>query len=205
MKEIAKAIVAMQADLAKITIKRDTKAFNYKYAQLDQVIDETRSILCKNGLAIIQAPFNDGSVVGIKTTLIHDSGECIESSFGSTPMKSDPQSIGSLITYYRRYSWLALLGLAPEDDDGQSAMPNQNSQIAPQPRTIAQAPKSNAQPISDKEILRKKLYAITKSKHIPISVVGEYLMANFQVKDMYSSTPEALTAAINYFNGVPNA
>jgi hypothetical protein len=37
------------------------------------------------------------------------------------PVKSDPQGIGSCITYARRYSLAAMVGVAPEDDDGNAA------------------------------------------------------------------------------------
>jgi hypothetical protein len=52
------------------------------------------------------------------------------------------QSAGSAITYARRYSYMAILGFAPEDDDGNAASgkwPQQDTQRATRPFTPANA------------------------------------------------------------------
>jgi hypothetical protein len=72
-------------------------------------------------------------------------GEKIGSVIGITCKDpNDPQKFGSALTYYRRYSLLALLGLAPEDDDGnaasQPARTPPPSYAAPQPRTATERP-----------------------------------------------------------------
>lgn len=120
-----KAFVAAQKEIS--NPKKDTKAYNYKYAQLDQIINQVRPILAKHGLAVMQENTNDESGrYGVTTILLHESGESMQSSFFGTAVKQDPQSIGSLLTYFRRYGLMSLLGLAGEDDDGQAAMPQQN-------------------------------------------------------------------------------
>lgn len=121
-----KAFVAAQKEIS--NPKKDTKAYNYKYAQLDQIINQVRPILAKHGLAVMQENTNDESGrYGVTTILLHESGESMQSSFFGTAVKQDPQSIGSLLTYFRRYGLMSLLGLAGEDDDGQAAMPNKQS------------------------------------------------------------------------------
>jgi hypothetical protein len=58
----------------------------------------------------------------VETIFVHESGEVMECGLLHVPAsKQDPQGYGSALTYARRYSLLAATGLAPEDDDGNSA------------------------------------------------------------------------------------
>lgn len=104
----------------------------YNFASLDSCLDAVRIPLSSNGLAIIQSPSVVNGRVEITTRLIHDSGEWIESTLSLMPKNGDPQSIASAITYGRRYSLCAIVGIAPEeeDDDGVEATyaPNQIQQ-----------------------------------------------------------------------------
>lgn len=106
-------------------VHKNTKAYNYKYAPLDAVMNSARDALGENGLAVFQSvtPSPDG--VFCVTRLAHESGEWIETDcpmfFKPDGKISDAQAFGSAYTYARRYSFQALLGIAPEDDDGASA------------------------------------------------------------------------------------
>ena len=99
-----------------ITLKRDTKAFNYKYATLDQIQDKLWDVLEKNWLIIIHY------ILGwILTTEIRDieTSEFVKSEIELTTSK--PQDKWSEITYFRRYNLLSLLDLEVEDDDWKQA------------------------------------------------------------------------------------
>jgi hypothetical protein len=74
-----------------------------------------------NGLCVIQFPNTDGNRVTVETILAHSSGEYISESLTMVAIMDTPQSIGSAITYARRYSLLAALGVATCDDDGAAA------------------------------------------------------------------------------------
>jgi hypothetical protein len=54
----------------------------------------------------------------VTTTLLHVSGEWIRGTIQMKPVKNDPQAVGSCITYARRYSLAAIVGVSPADDDG---------------------------------------------------------------------------------------
>lgn len=124
----SESITKLAISLAKFngevsSISKDAKNpfFKSNYVTLDKLIIETRDLLQKHGLSIMQFPLSkDTGEIGIQTLLLHESGEFIEAEpLFMKPQKNDPQQAGSVITYLRRYSYQAILGLnTGEDDDG---------------------------------------------------------------------------------------
>jgi hypothetical protein len=108
-----------------------------KYADLGAVWDAVKNPLHDNGFTIIQSPDFEGGQGGdmwLKTTILHVSGEKMEGRYPLRPTKQDPQGYGSALTYARRYSISAMLGvIADDDDDGNaaSAAPKQAQPAAP--------------------------------------------------------------------------
>lgn len=100
--------------------------FKNKYAALDEIISTITPVLTKHGLSQIQSTTSEGENIGVKTLLIHESGEFIEFDTLWLPMgKVNAQGAGSSVTYARRYSLCASLGIAAEeDDDGNNASQN---------------------------------------------------------------------------------
>ena len=97
----------------------DAGPMRYTYADLGDVLAEARPKLRVEGLAMIQVPTTDH---GVSTTLFHESGQWLRfAPLKITPAGGTPQHVGSAITYARRYSALAVLSLATEDDDGRAA------------------------------------------------------------------------------------
>lgn len=91
------------------------------YADLAEVREAARKPLADNGLSVVQAPTSpELGTIEVTTRLLHGSGEWLELTL-TMPSGSTPQTMGSAITYARRYSFMAVLGLAPEDDDGKAA------------------------------------------------------------------------------------
>ena len=127
--DLAKALALAQGAMNG-AIKDNKGAFaNTKYASLASVWDACREPLTKNGLSVVQSTRMEGNAVVIITTLLHSSGEYISGEISLPPTKPDPQGHGSAITYARRYALAAMVGIAPEDDDGAdaSAPPNPNT------------------------------------------------------------------------------
>ena len=151
---LAKALAAFQGEV-KDPLK-DGKANYGKYVQLDGLLDAIRPVLSKHGLSVLQMPGGDGQQITITTILMHESGEWMESEpFTLKATKIDPQGAGSAVTYGRRYSLSAILGVAWDaDDDGAAAsnpiktkQPEQahnavkqsnHSNLSPQPQKTAQ-------------------------------------------------------------------
>ena len=96
--------------------------FKSKYADLAEVINVSKDALSVNGLSVSQFPSYEGGVVSITTVIGHASGEWMESTMSAPADKVDVQSLGKIITYLRRYSYSAVLGIAQEDDDGNDAV-----------------------------------------------------------------------------------
>jgi len=97
--------------------------FKSRYADLASVVEAIRAAFSANGLSYIQTlEPSDKDEVRVETTLLHASGEWISCGVLSLPVsKIDAQGYGSALTYARRYSLSAAVGVAPEDDDGNAA------------------------------------------------------------------------------------
>lgn len=117
----SKAFVAVQAALKPAVKDSNNPHFKSKYADLASVWDACKEPLTKNGFAVIQCPEKKDDCVVIITRLLHSSGEFIESELTMKPMDTRPQSDGSAITYGRRYALAAMVGVCPDDDDGNDA------------------------------------------------------------------------------------
>lgn len=126
--ELSKAMVKFQGRIKTIKATEENPHFRHKYAGLGSIWDEIRAPLSECGLAIIQSPEVDGTTITVVTTLVHESGQYIENSLKMVAADTRPQSVGSCITYGRRYSLASILGLSSEeDDDGNAASSGQET------------------------------------------------------------------------------
>jgi len=140
MKEWAAAFVAAQADMpdipktssATIPTKGGT-SFSYRYADLPAVLAAVKPVLQKHGLAVSQEVTSGDGTVGVSTTIWHTSGESV--TFGPVllAVAGDARAAGSAVTYARRYSLTAALGIAPDDDDDGAAAKPAKRKPAPKP------------------------------------------------------------------------
>lgn len=116
MKNISQALVKFQGQLKPVNKDSENPFFKSSYADLSSILQSVMPLLSANGLALIQPmKVQDGATVLI-TSLIHESGETINSEM-ILPNHPDPQKYGSLITYYKRYQLQAMLGISTKDDD----------------------------------------------------------------------------------------
>lgn len=143
-KELIAAFVKFAADNTNVDKNKANPFFNSQYADLAGAINSSREHLAKYELAVMQHPFTMGDLIGITTILCHSSGQSIASTLLLKPVKTDPQALGSAITYARRYAYMAILGMAAEDDDGNAA--SQSGQAKQQNKQQAPAQKRQEQP-----------------------------------------------------------
>lgn len=133
--EIFAALAKAQAVMGAAKKDSANPFFKSHYADLAQVMETARKPLGDNGLALVQEATNDAEHVLITTRLVHASGQWVE--FGPLsimPGKKDAQGTVAAVTYGRRAAAQAALGMAAEDDDG-----NSTQQQGPKVQTGQQA------------------------------------------------------------------
>lgn len=120
--KIMPALIKAQGDFAPAVKAKVNPHFKSKYVPLDAVLDAIAEPLRNNGIAILQQTDIQDARTVLVTRLVHESGEWIAGRYPVHPVKADPQGEGSALTYARRYALMALVGIAPEDDDGNAAV-----------------------------------------------------------------------------------
>ena len=125
--ELALALSKAQLSIKGALEDSSNPHFRSNYASLKSYIDSAKEALSKNGLAITQliqdSDYEGMNSISVETFLMHSSGQWISSIFSMPVSKLDAQGVGSAITYARRYSFAATIGIAPmEDDDGNQAV-----------------------------------------------------------------------------------
>lgn len=123
--KLYEALAKAQLEMEVAKMDSSNPFFKSKYADLTSIMKASRPYLAKNGLSVIQRLLPGPNHTScLYTRLAHASGQWMESRILIEPLKKDVQSLGSYITYLRRYSYGALVGVvsSDEDDDGEVAM-----------------------------------------------------------------------------------
>jgi len=132
--KLAKALVKFRGIVKTIGFDSSNPHFKSKFASMAAIHKAINPWLTECGLTVLQQPINppEGHGVGVRTIILHESGESIESDFFLPTMKNDPQSAGSSVSYARRYAISGVLGLVTdEDEDGEAAMGRRDAVMAP--------------------------------------------------------------------------
>jgi hypothetical protein len=141
---LAMALATAQSEMPAIPMRSVNPFLKNHYADLATMIEVASPVLAKYGLSISQQPVSfEGQLVGVTTTLLHTSGQWIEDTIslplGDEKGKSLAQVAGSIITYLRRYSYGAIVGLATDEDTDGNA-PSKNHE---QPKVAYEAKPGN--------------------------------------------------------------
>lgn len=119
--DLASALAQAQAEMKPASIDATNPHFRSRYATLASVWEAARPVLSKHKLAIVQT-LEAGEQLALETRLVHASGQWVASSMPLLIDKQTMQGLGSAVSYARRYSIAALIGIvADEDDDGNEA------------------------------------------------------------------------------------
>lgn len=121
--ELAAALSLAQGEFTSAKMDKTNPFLKNKYADLGSVISAAKASCAKYGLSVAQPANCNGDFVTVTTLLMHKSGQWISDEMmlpvGKESGRSVAQSAGSIITYLRRYSLSAMLGIyADEDTDG---------------------------------------------------------------------------------------
>ena len=140
-------LIKVQSALESVGKSSLNPHFKKKYANLTDILAAVKPALNNNNFFLTQKILIKDSNEVLKTEITHKSGQVLES---EAPLnvadRNNPQKYGSAITYMRRYSLTALLGIEEEDDDGQKA----TQQKAPVDRPLNPAEIATIQKMIDK-------------------------------------------------------
>lgn len=122
-KKIYAKLLAVQKEVS--VVSKNRQGYNYKYEDLNSIIEHLHPELTQQGLGIIHQVVNnlEGNYICV-TTVFDAEGEkikieCPIIGAGNLLAKGNPmQGMGSAITYARRYNLKNLFNLYSEDDDG---------------------------------------------------------------------------------------
>lgn len=175
-KNILAALVAFQADLKPVEKNAVNPFFKNEYMTLSNIMTSIQPLLTRHKLAVMQFVTNIDGTSALRTVLVHESGESVD----SEPMplllpKQDPQGQGSAITYARRYALCAILGIVADEDDDASKASTPKTQYATKTTT----------PVSDKQ--RALIVSLLEKKGVEKDDMVGY------VKEQYEYDLKTLT------------
>lgn len=134
--KIVPELIKVQMSLD-IVIKKGKNPFydHSQYVRLEDALAEAVPKLNNAGLFLSQTVDQNC----LLTTLLHTSGQWIESAIPLINKKGDDQGQGGSITYAKRYGLLSILGIPTEDDDGNTASQSAYEKMYPETKTKPQS------------------------------------------------------------------
>lgn len=139
--------------------------FKNKYADLAAVIEAIKEPLSQHGLSYTQTFIEENEKTSLMTTLMHVSGEWIQSKLKLIVIKNDMQGLGSAITYARRYSLSSIAGLTQDDDDGERSTGRNSREDLKPPFHMGPIENQKIKELTDMaKITKEQLPSIIKSK-----------------------------------------
>ena len=120
---IYKAMMDFRGKVDQVERTSKNEFLSYKYANINNIIDTIKPVLYELGMGYIQTvQYIDGvDLLNTKIYLVDYPEEFIESNIRLVMAKEDSQSLGSSITYNRRYALWCMFSLEVHDDDGERA------------------------------------------------------------------------------------
>ena len=121
--EISAALAKAQSSFPSLVADDTNPHFKNKFASLPHCLSTVREALTANGLALVQFPHSADNRLTVTTKLFHVSGQWMAGDLSVLADMSNPQKVGSAITYLRRYGLCSMLGIASrKDDDAEDAV-----------------------------------------------------------------------------------
>jgi len=132
MKQISTALLKAQSQMSNPKKGAINPFFKSKYADLNSIREAVIPVLNENGISVLQPIVHVDGKNFVKTILLHESGELMESLTEIIYNKvNDAQAQGSGISYARRYALQSFVCVGSSDDDGNmaSAKPNATKEV----------------------------------------------------------------------------
>ena len=160
---IYKKLLEVQKEVGAISKDSKNPFFKSKYFDINKLIEVVNPVLSDKGIGLLQ-PIQDNKVQSVLVD--SESGDSVKSEL-ELPNLTDPQKVGSCISYYRRYTLSSLLGLQAEDEDGNGlkSKPKQLPKITP-------------------EAYQKAIAAISEKKVTLDQIKAKYSLSENQEKEL---------------------
>lgn len=196
---LAAALAAFQAELPSVgkdnTATVPTKtggSYTYKFADLSDVSRAVLPAMALHGLSFSSKPtLTDNGHFVLAYVLRHDSGEEDAGTY-PLPTGGTPQSVGSALTYARRYVLSAMSGVAPdEDDDGQAA---QHASYDRPPARRDEPAREEPAELSPVDTARIRLFELVEHAGWDVVEVRKKFAAQYKYPLREASDPNVVTA-----------
>lgn len=208
--EAQREFPSIEKDLtARVSSRRTGETYSYAYTDLATYLARLRPVLAQHGIAVLQFPTVEPGWVSVRTMLAVGD-EWIASTL-SLPWQGappDPQAIGSLITYARRYGFAAMVGVAPaqEDDDAGAAVQvlAQRDVVAPPP--AREMPAVDARSSGDRSAAaakledRRRLFGAMRRAGWSEARLRAYLRQHYGTTSIAALTPAQLAQVTLHLN-----
>ena len=153
---IGAALAKAQGAMASAKQDGHNSHYGNSYASLGSLLRVAKSTLAGNGIAVVQGTeslhIETGPLAIVVSRLLHSSGEWIESEVSLPLERVSAQDLGKALTYLRRYSLAALVGIvADEDDDGEGDLATRPPQTATPPPSARRKPTPPPAPATSAE------------------------------------------------------
>lgn len=118
-------ILAVQTEIGKLSKDKKNPFFKSSYFDINQIIEQLLPLLEKYKLTVVQPLSHVNDKPAIKTIVLDtENPEQGIQDVVVLPENTDPQKMGSAITYFRRYALQSFFLLQAEDDDANKASGN---------------------------------------------------------------------------------
>lgn len=168
------AFLSAQAEMEALEKNKVNEYFKNNYADLAEVLKVCKPALNKHQIVIMFFPCSGNGVIGVETRLIHSSGEWMANTVYSPLPKQDPQGVGIVITYLRRYGLTALTALAQEDKDGNmpgEQPPHKQKQQSPEQKFLNKSNTQQKPETSPKPFDIDSIYSEIKQQIDPLDFI----------------------------------
>ncbi len=187
--ELAASLSALQGEL--VDTYKGAQGHGYKYATLSDILTAVRPLLKKHNLAVSQLVGGDNGSLSVETILMSSSGQYISAAMHMPIDTSNKrinvyQSLGSGVSYLRRYAIASILGISSTDDDAHAAAPSigDNEESLKELRLFVAT--SSIESTASQEIISKALnhYGVASIDELSLNQLQSIIAMNYTVKQM---------------------
>lgn len=187
---LAKAWAEIENPKHNSSVKVKTKSgssYTFDYTDLGGILDEAKKVFKENGLTIIQNAYTSISdsknLISVETMILHSSGEYVKSEPLQMAANTSIQDMGGQVTYMKRYSLSAMLGIATEKDDDANGVSGNDYQ-----QNNKRQGGNQSTSLSDKQV--KRLYAIANTAGVTADDVKKVIATKYQKQEIAQLTKQ---------------